>query len=224
MASHPRVRLDPEDRRAQLIALGLEILSAKPAAQVAVDDVAEAAGISRGLLFHYFASKRDFQLAVVEAAAAELLRVTEPDGSLPELEQLSGSLDAFVSYIEDKHELYVALVRGSAGADPDLHAIFEENRNTVADRVCQALGEAGTHPALRTAVRGWIAFCEEATLHWVAHRTSGREQLVHLCEQLLVTAVVTVLPEEDWPEWYSGGPIAAGRTLSGTTGAGEASL
>ncbi len=202
MASRPRVRLDPQDRRAQLIALGLQILSARPASQVAVDDIAEAAGISRGLLFHYFSSKREFHLAVVQAAADELLTATDPDDTLPALEQLRLGLEAFVSFIERKHELYVALVRGSAGADPDLHAIFEDHRDKVAGRVCRVLGDAGGRPEVRTAVRGWLAFCEETVLHWMAHRTMRRQQLVMLCEQVVVAAVAAVLPPEDLPAWY----------------------
>lgn len=218
MASRPRVRLDPEDRRAQLIALGLQIMSARPADQVAVDDIAEAAGISRGLLFHYFSSKREFHLAVVQAAADELLVATDPDRSLPEMEQLRLGLQAFVSFIEAKHELYVALVRGAAGADPDLHAIFESNRDKVTDRVCQVLGSAGGRPAVRTAVRGWLAFCEETTLHWLTQRSMSREQLIELCEQVVVAAVNSVLPPDDLPEWYEGGAAAAGGSALPTGG------
>jgi AcrR family transcriptional regulator len=65
--------LDPEARRAQLVALGLKMLSTRPLDKVAIDDIAAEAGISRGLLFHYFPTKRDYHVAVARAAAQDLL-------------------------------------------------------------------------------------------------------------------------------------------------------
>src|SRR5437868_5737634 len=72
-------RLDPEERRGQLIELGLRMLSSDSPDPVPVDEIAEAAGISRGLLFHYFPTKRDFYVAVAQEAARPLLEVTERD-------------------------------------------------------------------------------------------------------------------------------------------------
>jgi AcrR family transcriptional regulator len=198
-----RVRLDAKDRRAQLIGLGLELLSAKPADQVAIDDIAAAAGISRGLLFHYFPSKRDFHLAVAQAAADELLRVTEPDGSLPEIAQLRAGLDGFLNFLEEKHTLYLALVRGAAGADPAFHAIYEANRATVAERICAAVSPGQPPSMLRSAVRGWIAFCEEAMLHWMDHRSVSRQVLAGLCQQVLVQVVGAVVPGDMLPSWFA---------------------
>ena len=62
------------------------------AAALSVDDIAQQAGISRGLLFHYFSSKQEFHLEVARAAAQELLRRTMPDQSKPPLEALHESL------------------------------------------------------------------------------------------------------------------------------------
>src|SRR5947209_18989886 len=83
-----RVRLDADARRSQLIELGLTMLSGQPLERVAIDDIAEAAGISRGLLFHYFPSKRHFHVAVVQAAADRLMALTEPE---PEPEPNDGT-------------------------------------------------------------------------------------------------------------------------------------
>ena len=58
-----RTRLDPAQRRAQLIDLGARMLAERPLEQISVEDIADQAGVSRGLLFHYFASKSEFHLA-----------------------------------------------------------------------------------------------------------------------------------------------------------------
>lgn len=197
-ASAPRRRLGADDRRRQLIDLGLELLSRRPAEQVQVDDIARAAGISRGLLFHYFPSKRHFQLAVVSAAAEQLAAVTEPrpEWGGPGPEVLRRGLEAFADYVDGHRRLYVGLVRGAAGADPALQAIFDRTRGLVVRRVLEGLGldPATVAPTLRTAVRGWVGFVEESTLDRLTHGDPGRDELVGLQVAALVGLLPSVAP------------------------------
>ncbi|WP_420713698.1 TetR/AcrR family transcriptional regulator, partial [Streptomyces sp. WM4235] len=53
-SAQPRVRLRPEERRGQLINIGLRLLVTRPIHEMSIDEVAAGVGISRGLLFHYF--------------------------------------------------------------------------------------------------------------------------------------------------------------------------
>src|SRR5436305_10575386 len=192
-------RLDPEERRGQLIELGLRMLSSESPDRVPVDEIAEAAGISRGLLFHYFPTKRDFYVAVAQEAARQLLEVTEPDPSLHHMERLHASLAAYVDFVAENEALYIALVRGVAGSDKELQAISEETRAESARRVGEALGLDDPAPAVRTAVRGWVGFIEETTLDWLRNRDLDRDRLLAVQEQVLVhaleAAVVTALPQ-----------------------------
>src|SRR3981189_63361 len=99
VATEKRVRLNPQARRAQLIKLGVEMLATRTLDELSVEEIAQQAGISRGLLFHYFSSKREFPLEVARAAAQELIRRTMPDEAKPPLEALYGSLHAFIDYV-----------------------------------------------------------------------------------------------------------------------------
>ncbi|MDX5454685.1 MAG: TetR/AcrR family transcriptional regulator, partial [Rhodococcus sp. (in: high G+C Gram-positive bacteria)] len=67
MSTEKRRRLPPEERKRQLVAIGLQELATRPIHALSVDRVAEIAGISRGLLFRYFPTKQDFYVAVVAA-------------------------------------------------------------------------------------------------------------------------------------------------------------
>src|SRR6266850_369397 len=134
MATRARAaRLDPEERRERLIELGLKMLSLETPERVPVDEIAAAAGISRGLLFHYFPTKRDFYVAVARAAADQLLEVTKPDPELHHMERLHAGLAAYVDYVAANETLYIALVRGAAGSDKELQAISEATRARVAE-------------------------------------------------------------------------------------------
>lgn len=184
-AAH-RARLTPDARRHQLIELGLELLGDRPLDQIPVDEIAQRAGISRGLLFHYFGSKRGYLTAVMRRAAAELLDATRPEVSKGPFEQLHGGLGAYVQYVQSNRAAYLSLVRGAAGADPALAEIFESTRQALVDRVLVGLGDQRPSPTLRIAVRGWVAMVEEATVTWLDHQPISRKALVELLEHAFV--------------------------------------
>lgn len=173
-------RLSGIERRRQLVELGVEMLSSEPRELVALDRISEVAGISRGLLFHYFPTKRDYHVAVVEAACARLLERTRPDPGLSPADQLRQSLDGFVEFVRSNQELYRALIRGAAGADEDLEALFERTRAAIAERVIEHLDAGALTPLVRNAVRGWIGFVEESTLDWLRHGDLDQAALVEL--------------------------------------------
>lgn len=183
-------RLDPDARRRQLVQAGFELIQTRPFSQVSADEVARVVGVSKGLVFHYFPTTRDLQLAVVRAAAAELLSRLDLDPDLPPEGRLGAGLEAFVSFIETQPANYLAIAR-SVGSDPALLEIFEETRETVVDLILSALGMSGAPPGLRIVVRGWIAMVEESVLHWLEGTPVPREQLL----AFLRRAAVNMLPD-----------------------------
>lgn len=202
MANGTRTRLDPAARRSQLVTLGLEMLSSRPLDQVVIDDIAARAGISRGLLFHYFPTKRDFHVAVVQAAADDLYTRTEPGSDLPRAERLRAGLEAFVAYVSDNREAYAALLRGAAGGDPALRQVLDATRSRFTARVLAGLGMPEPAPArVRLAARGWVAFTEEATIDWLANGDLDRDELIGLLDDALASLVALATSRE-----------AAGRT------------
>src|SRR5687768_9632439 len=102
------------------------MLSTRSLDNLVVEDIAAAAGISRGLLFHYFPSKREYREAVVRAAANDLLDHVVSDPTLPLADQLRSSVTSFVDYVADNRDSYVSLLRGASGGDPALRAIFDD--------------------------------------------------------------------------------------------------
>ncbi|MGW3339405.1 TetR/AcrR family transcriptional regulator [Streptomyces sp. NPDC001009] len=156
-----RVRLKPEERRTQLIGIGLRLLVTRPIHEMSVDEVAAEAGISRGLLFRYFPTKRDYYVAVVRAAARRVLLHAEPPADGTPAERMLGIVDGFVSFVQRRKDNYVALVRAGAGGDDLVLEVFEDTRRTLVDRVLDAADVRDPAPLLRLAVRGWLAMAEE---------------------------------------------------------------
>src|SRR3954451_4111083 len=89
-------RLDVDERRAQLLALGERLFTSSSYGELSMAAIAREAGISKALLYHYFPSKQAYFQATLQAAAEELREHTTPDPSLPPVQQLERSLDAYL--------------------------------------------------------------------------------------------------------------------------------
>jgi AcrR family transcriptional regulator len=180
MAAARRSRLSTDQRREQLVALGIEIFSERPFDEVSIDDIAAAAAISKGLLYHYFPSKRDFYVAVIRTAADEMQALTEPDPALAPRERLAGALESYLGYVETHARGYATVLRAGIGSDPAVADIVEDVRGAMVARLLADLPvAAGGEPpvALRVAVRGWVGFVEAASLDWLEHGGLSRADL-----------------------------------------------
>ena len=196
-----RTRLEPAARRAQLIALGVDMLATRTLDELSVEDIAQKAGISRGLLFHYFASKQEFHVEVARAAAEELIARTAPDPALPPVDALRGALAAFIDYVAENPDNYTSLVRGAASGDAEMRAIFDETRSTMAGRIVSVLSELGLPlaPRAELAVHGWVAFTEECVIRSLDGDVDGavrdREALLDLLTKALPAVVLAASDE-----------------------------
>jgi AcrR family transcriptional regulator len=190
-------RLDVDERRRRLLVAGAELFTRHDYNELSMAKIAKEAGISKALLYHYFPSKEAYFVATLEEKAEELAQRTAPDESLPPLEQLSSSLDAYLGWVEENASSYDKLIRSGA-AVPEVRAMLDRVRGDTAQRIVDGLrGEAPASPALRTAVRGWLGFMDGACLDWVAHRDLDRQALHGL---LLATLLGAVLAAESATE------------------------
>ena len=194
-ARPPRRRLSKDARRAELLSAGERVFSARPFDEASIDDIAAAAGISKNLLYHYFAGKRELYLAVIAEGAERMLAATEPDPALEPMERLAGSLDAHLRYAEEHAEGYIALIR-RGGGDDDIRAILLAAQDRVVARTLASLPfPGGPPPEVELAVRGWLGLVDALTLRWLEHRHLPRERVRELLTELFVgviTAAATV--------------------------------
>lgn len=185
-----RARLGVDERRNQLLELGLQLFSDHSYDELGVDDIARAAGISKGLLYHYFSSKRDYYVEVVRRAAGQLLERTEGAASAEvSVEALRGAIDAYLDFVDQHARSYVALVRGGIGSDPEVVRLLEGTRRTLSERIVSRISADVAPPLLQLALRGWIGLVEAASLDWLERREVPREQLRGLLEQMLLATI-----------------------------------
>lgn len=181
-----RARLEVDERRAQLLALGLTIFSDRAYDDVAIDDIARAAGVSKGLLYHYFPTKRDFYVAALREAAKALIEQTiGADTGGKEGERLQRGLTTYLDFVEKRGGAYVALMRGGIGSDPEVASILENTRVAILEHIVALLPPGMDGPLATTALRGWIGFVEAASIDWVARRSVSLAEIVELAHAAL---------------------------------------
>ena len=180
MRSRPRARLSVDERRSQLLDLGRRLFNARPYDAISIDEIAAAAGISKGLLYHYFPSKRHFYVEVVRVGAEHVQRLTAVRPELAPAAQLRESIDSFLTYVEKNAAAYGHLLRSGVGTDPEASAIVEGTRRAMVDQVLQSIGLAEGRPLVRLVIRGWIGFSEGVTLEWADRRDVPRRDVLRL--------------------------------------------
>ncbi|MEV0111412.1 TetR/AcrR family transcriptional regulator [Nocardia sp. NPDC050799] len=192
-----RVRLSPDERKTQLITLGVKMLGERAIEDISVSEIAAQAGISRGLLFHYFPTKQDFQLEVVRHANAELLARVVPDPTLSLFDMLRDSVGRYIDYVSENRTSYLALLRGPTSSSPELAAMVEQTRHAIVDIILTQVPlspEEREQPRLVLVVRGWVAFTEETTLSWLRGESISRDELIELLVESLLSLSMAVNP------------------------------
>ena len=185
-----RVRMTPEDRRRQLVGIGLRKFVERPVQELSLDEVAAEAGVSRGLLFHYFPSKTDYHRAVVEAARRRVGRNVTPDPDAVGEAAVRQVVERFLDQVARRRETYVALVLGQA---PIARARRRRRPSeTVREHVAGAavvVRAADLPVTALPAAHGWVAYLEDRALQWSAlpeqEREAGRRDLVAHCARAL---------------------------------------
>ena len=182
-----RTRLQVDVRRQQLLELGLELFGIQTYDELSIDEIAKRAGISKGLLYHYFPSKRAFYVAAVREAARQLLEETDIDehgtGPEPDPEGVRIGLRAFLRYVSRRRVAYAFFLRGGIGTDPEVAEVIEDTRRALVERMLSRLSRFGARvddPATRLRLRGWLGFLEASSLDWAEHQKLDMESFLEL--------------------------------------------
>ncbi len=164
----PEKRMDLDARRAQLLELGRDLFGQRPYDDIAIDEIAERAGISKGLLYHYFGSKRGFYVATIQEAARALLAATLEDPALSPPDRARRSLETYLDFVSENAPAFKALLGSGIGTDAEVASVVDGVRNEFLRRFVTNLGLAeAPRPVFELAARSWIGLVEAASLAWI---------------------------------------------------------
>ena len=189
MAEPAYTRLQVDERRQQLLEAGARLFAEHSYEEITMREIAQAAGVSKPLLYHYFPSKIDLFKAAVAEKAAELQRQIQPSDQGTPVEQLTHGLDAYLAWVESNARTWSKLMQ-SAATLPEARELIEQFRQNTMELVLSGLTDSRSpRPALRTAIKGWLGFMDAAILDWAESHDLPREVL----RDLLLAAFVNSL-------------------------------
>ena len=198
-------RLAHDERRADILATARRLFSQRHYSAVSTEQIARAAGVTRGLLGHYFGTKRELYLEVVRDLIRPLSVPVPAPARRPTDAVVREWVGRWLDMVEGNRETWFAAVGAEGfGRDPELELIVQESRDATVERIIEVLGlEDRRHgDELRALLRTYSGLVELASAEWLQRRTLTRAQVETLLAGALVAMIRDILP----------GVVAAGPT------------
>ncbi|MEU8846007.1 TetR/AcrR family transcriptional regulator [Streptomyces sp. NPDC048564] len=185
-------RLSVEERRSQLLNAALTLFAHRAPEDVSLDDVAEAAGVSRPLVYRYFpGGKQQLYEAALRSAAEELQHCFDEPREGPLVPRLSRALDRYLTFVDQHDAGFSALLQGGSVVETSrTTAIVDGVRRAAAEHILRHLGVSDPGRLLRMTVRMWITAVEAASLIWL---DEGKQPPVEELRDWLVEQFVAAL-------------------------------
>ncbi len=194
----PRRRLPPDERRDLIVSAASRVFAERPYDEVSTSELAQACGISRGLLSHYFPTKRDLYLAVIGRllGAPRLPTPAFVEGATAE-DRIEEAVHEWVVMVSRSRETWLA-ASGFLGAsrDGEIERLLNEYVESMTDQICEIAGLHAVRedPAVRIALHGYSAYATVVTRRWLTGAEVTREQAEGLLSGALVTLVRQTIP------------------------------
>lgn len=180
--------MDADERRHSILLAARDLFRERPYDQVSITDIAEAAGVARGLLHHYFASKRELYLEVIRTVSTVV--------EMGDQESWSTAVDSFVTAVRTNQTAWLTSI-GAAGPahEDDVESILDGASEVLAAQTIGALGIPDDDPHLRALVRGYGGLVREITLEWLVRGRLDEDQARTILTRTLPLLVTEILPD-----------------------------
>lgn len=185
-------------RREQILSEASALFRRSGYADVSLEQVADAAGVTRGLLHHYFGSKRGLFLEVVADAVRIPPEVAivprDLDGDFPSV--IEACVAMWMDMIEAAGGLWSGLAGTGGMAGSDLDEVLDGARDDLVERMVAEVPfpDSLDPELLRSALHCYAAFARVASDEWLTRGTLGRDQAAALLRLTLVALAEDVVP------------------------------
>jgi AcrR family transcriptional regulator len=185
-------RLDPRQRREQILDAANALFAERAYDEVSVEDIASSAGVTRGLVHHYFGGRKEVYIGLLERLGAEREERLRPPAGRSARARVADSVSRWLDWTEQNRTIWLAtLGRGEDIADPDVRrVVLELVRRAVALVAAHHADIADDSPRLRYALECWTGLNRAATRRWLqgqATREATHELIASTLEHVLRT-------------------------------------
>jgi AcrR family transcriptional regulator len=190
-------RLGPEARREQILLTARDLFEQKGYEAVSMSDVAAAAKVTRGLVHHYFGSKRELYLEVVRSVLAEAPTLVAAGESASLEQMVERNAGLVLDYLSSNRGMLLAIApSGDLGRDPEVAELADTAREAAIDQViANHFGDPSVAPPeARLVIRAFLGLVEASCREWLFRGRATRAQVETLLAQTILALIRDALP------------------------------
>jgi AcrR family transcriptional regulator len=182
-------RLPAAARREQLLGVGREVFAKQGFHATSMNEVAEAAGITKPVLYQHFASKRELYLALLEDAGARLMQAitTATAAASGPHDQVTAGFGAYFRWVAEDQASFTLLFGSGARRDEEFALAVRQVESAIADAIAPLIRADIDQSHQRTLAYALVGLAEGAS-----------RRLVHLGEAFDPDAVGRQVAELAW--------------------------
>jgi AcrR family transcriptional regulator len=189
----PRTRLPPATRRENILDAAARLFAERGYAAVSASEVAREAGITPGLLHHYFGGKRGLFETLVERLGPQIIEAIRVDHDRTVRVRTQSFAASWLGWIDANRQIWLA----TAGVDenlvePEMRAIVNGIRERVIDSfIADYPATLSDEPQIRLMLRSFLAFTRVVVRSYLNAEIS-RTEAERLIAQTLHSLITTV--------------------------------
>ncbi|HEY9294518.1 MAG TPA: TetR/AcrR family transcriptional regulator [Microlunatus sp.] len=188
MASSNMTRMPREQRRAQLLEAASVVFTAKGYHAAAMDDIAEAAGVSKPVLYQHFSSKLDLYLALLDQACQRLVaKVSEALASTDDnSERVVATMTAFYDLVSSERAEFRLIFESDLTGEAAVTERIWQVNNDIADQIAAVIADdtgLGTEQSKLLAI-SLVGIGHVSARYWVAAGPVAVEEAKQLVSNL----------------------------------------
>lgn len=178
-AAPTRKRLSRSERYELILQRAVEVFGTRGYHNVSMDDIAEAAGVSKALVYQHFESKDDLYMEVMRIYQERIAETVLPAWSqdLPQQERFWRGFVAFFQFVEANRDAWGVLNRDAVEIDNmmvrGIHTLNVQMAEMIAEVFKKDLGERESDPLLTqyalAAGHAVVGACHALADYWLEH-------------------------------------------------------
>ena len=169
-------RLPAARRRRQLLEVALRVFAEQGFYVTSMSDIAEAAGVTKPVLYQHFTSKRQLYgelLTEVGSQIQEAITKAVTSANSPR-EQVERGFAAYFRFVDDHRDAFQLFYASGSWRDEEFSAITHQVENTIAEQVASLIQIEGLSPEQRRILgHGIVGMIEGASTHWLSSQADA---------------------------------------------------
>jgi AcrR family transcriptional regulator len=188
MSSRP-TRLPRDQRRIQLLDAASDVFASKGYHAAAMDDIADAAGVSKPVLYQHFPSKLDLYLALLDQSCDRLVEVLEDalSSTADNSDRVVATVAAFYEFVSSSGDFRFVFESDLTGDAAVQHRLSRVNAQ-ISNAIAEVIAEDTSLPAPQAKLLAvsLVGIAQVSARYWISGGTSAvtLDEAKHLVSNL----------------------------------------